>query len=86
MIPPPQIFCSFRAIQNKKLRGKKGIWENKKQQTITLTKKIIKPIGRHKIRTKYTMIIDERTQYLKDSKSTQNNSEKKSGMMFWGMW
>lgn len=32
------------------------------------------------------MIIDERTQYLKDSKSTQNNSEKKSGMMFWGMW
>lgn len=32
------------------------------------------------------MIIDERAQYLKDSKSTQNNSEKKSGMMFWGMW
>lgn len=48
-------------------------------------KKIIKPIGRHKIRTKYTMIIDEKTQCLKDIKSTQNNSEKNSGLMFWGM-
>ena len=45
-------------------------------ENITLMKNMIKLTGRHENKMKYYLFIDGKIQYLKGSKSSQNNCEK----------